>query len=81
MHELKTLGPELESAWRACRRHALHHCGHDPSNRMAAGDCLAAQVGNVLFVNCMDAIVVCLTNALERVLTLSLQWMAIQIIS
>lgn len=45
MHEIRNLGPELEPAWRACRRHALHHCGHDDRNRVSAADCLAAQVG------------------------------------
>jgi U3 small nucleolar RNA-associated protein 23 len=44
MHELRGLGAEFADTRHACKRHALHSCGHDAP--VSASECLASQVSN-----------------------------------
>ena len=45
MKELRGLGAEYTATRQACKRYALHSCGHDDSSPSAA-DCLISQIEN-----------------------------------
>lgn len=45
MHEVRKMGSELSKARDACRRLALHHCGHEETTKLPAAECLAHQIG------------------------------------
>uniref|UniRef100_A0A1D2A1Z8 UTP23 sensor motif region domain-containing protein n=1 Tax=Auxenochlorella protothecoides TaxID=3075 RepID=A0A1D2A1Z8_AUXPR len=45
MHEVRKMGNELSKARDACRRLALHHCGHEETTKLPAAECLAQQIG------------------------------------
>jgi U3 small nucleolar RNA-associated protein 23 len=45
MKELKTLGNEFNASRHACKRLALHKCGHEDQS-VSASECLLAQVGD-----------------------------------
>lgn len=47
MHEVRKMGNELSKARDACRRLALHHCGHEETTKLPAAECLAQQIGEV----------------------------------
>lgn len=42
MHELRGLGSEYAATRQACKRYALHHCGHE--DPVSAAECLTSQI-------------------------------------